>query len=84
MATQTHVLAGLDVVVYINNISIWSDRSYKDHLQKVEEVLKRLANNGLKTNPLKCEWAVEHSNFLGFDISPTYCKPMWNKIDALL
>ena len=38
MAMRTHVLAGLDVAVYIDNISIWSDGSYEDHQRKVEEV----------------------------------------------
>lgn len=37
--TIKHILDGLDVKAYINNLGIWSNRSYEDHLQLVDQVL---------------------------------------------
>ena len=54
-ATMEKILAGLSVVVYIDNIGIWSNGSFSDHLAKVHLVLERLKLSGMKTNPLKCE-----------------------------
>ena len=48
----------LDVEAYIDDCGIWTDESYEDHLKLVDQVLQRLANNGKKYNPLKCDWAV--------------------------
>ena len=50
----------------------------------MNKILKRLVGNGLKTNPLKCEWAVECTNFLGYDMTPTKCKLMKKKVKSLL
>ena len=50
----------------------------------VQKILERLAKNNLKTNPLKCEWAVEETDFLGYIMTPTSCKPMPNKVEALI
>merc|ERR1712113_874648 len=83
-AAIEQILQGLDVVSYLDDIGIWTDGSYEDHLELVAKVLDRLAANGMKTNPLKCEWAVKNSDFLGYDLTPTSCKPMKQKIEALL
>ena len=50
----------------------------------VTKILERLAKNNLKTNPLKCEWAVKKTDFLGYIMTPTSVKPMPNKVKALL
>jgi transposase InsO family protein len=83
-ATMEKILQGLDVVVYIDDIGIWTKDSFGDHLQKVNEVLQRLSDNNLKTNPLKCSWGVEETDFLGHWMTPTACKPMKKKVDALI
>ena len=83
-ATIEKVLAGLGIVVYIDDIGIWTKGSIDEHFAKVCMCLSALANNGLKANPLKCEWAVQNTDFLGYDMTPKHCKPMKNKIDALL
>ena len=62
--TIKHILDGLDVEAYINNLGIWCNGSYEDHLWVVDQVLDQLCKSGLKVNPLKCEWAVQESNFL--------------------
>ena len=50
----------------------------------VTKILERLAKNNLKTNPLKCEWAVKERDFLGYIMTPRSVKPMPNKVKALL
>ena len=64
------IFKGMKVTCYIDDVGFWSNGSYEDHLKVVDEMLRRLAENGLKTNPLKCEWAVENTDFLGFDMTP--------------
>ena len=57
---------------------------FNEHLKLVEKVLQRIAESNLKTNPLKCSWGVKETDFLGYEMTLTSCKPMKKKIDALL
>jgi len=50
----------------------------------VDKILTKLEENGMKCNPLKCEWAVKETDFLGHWMTPTHIKPMKKKIDAIL
>lgn len=77
---RNKILSGLGIVAYIDDIGIWSNGTYEDHFQKVNEVLWQLAAKGLWTNLWKCEWAVENPNCLVFDMSPTHCKSMKKKL----
>ena len=52
-ATIEKVLAGLGIVVYINDIGIWTKGNIDQHFAKVCMCLSALTNNGLKANPLK-------------------------------
>ena len=77
------ILDGLDVEVYIDDVGIFSD-SWEEHMEKVAAVLRRLEDNGCKINPLKCEWAVQETDFLGFWMTPDGVKPWKKKIDGIL
>ena len=78
------ILYNVDVEAYIDDCGIWTNGSFEDHLKLVDTVLQRLAENGMKCNPLKCDWAVQETDFLGFWMTPTSVKPMRNKIEAVL
>ena len=54
------ILKDLDVDVYIDDIGIFS-KDLDSHLALVDEVCRRLEDNGLKVNPSKCEWLVQET-----------------------
>ena len=83
-AAMEDKLDGLELIVYIDHIGYFSDGTCEEQMTHVNKILKQLAVNGMKTNPLKCEWAVENTTFLGYDMTPTECKPMKKKVEALL
>jgi transposase InsO family protein len=78
------IFNNLDVEVYIDDIRFWSNGSFDDHLETVDEILRRLAINGMKCNPLKCAWAVKETDFLGYWMTPSGIKPKQDKIEAVL
>ena len=78
------ILHGLDMDMYIDDCSIFTRGTSDEHLALVDQVLKQLSDNGLKCNPLKCNWMVKETNFLEYWMTPTRVKPMKDKIDAIL
>ena len=82
-ALMEQILEDLDVEVYIDDIAIFS-KDYDEHMTKVNTVLQRLQATGFKINPLKCEWCVAETDFLGYWMTPTGIKPWKKKIDAIL
>ena len=57
-----------EVVVYIDDIA-FSHLEWKDHILMIDEVLGRLLKFGFTVNPLKCEWGVGETDFLGYFLS---------------
>ena len=79
-----HILQGvMDADVYIDDIGCFG-KSWKQHLQVLEQVMTHLQDNSFSVNPRKCEWAVQETDFLGYWLTPNGLKPWRKKIDTIL
>ena len=72
-----------NVEYFIDNIGIFSIDSFSDHLQKLHQVLLRLERHGFIVNPLKCEWAAQSTEYLGFLLTPQGIKPLPHTVQAI-
>ncbi len=58
--------------------------SLKDHLEKLEEVLRRLRDAGLKVNAAKSTFCAFEIEYLGYELTGDGIKPQSNKVQAIL
>ena len=72
------------VRAYIDDLLCISRESFDDHLDKLEEVLKRLRKAGLKVNADKSTFCALEIEYLGYVLSKDGIKPQSNKVQANL
>lgn len=72
------------ICAYIDDLLLLSKGSWTDHLERLEEVLKRLKEKNLKVNPLKSFFGIGEVEYLGYMISREGIKPQPKKVKAIL
>ena len=73
-----HIFRDVDNTdIYTDEIGAFSN-DWKHHIQLIDTILQRLQENGFTINPLKCKWAVQEIDWLGYWLIPTGLKP-WKK-----
>jgi hypothetical protein len=72
------------VQAYLDDLLCISRSSLEDHLEKLEEVLRRLCNAGLKVNAVKSTFCALEIEYLGYILARDGIKPQSNKVQAIL
>lgn len=81
---MSELMSGLDFArVYIDDLLIISKLTYEDHLEKVEQVLTRLLEAGLKVNATKSYFCRDSLEYLGYWITRQGVRPMSKKVKAI-
>ncbi len=78
METLEYVQAYIDDLLYITRGTL------EDHLDKLEEVLRRLHDAGLKVNAAKWFFCTHEIEYLGYMLTRGGIKPQITKVQAVL
>jgi len=64
--TMEQILSDLDdVEIYIDYVGCFS-MNFPDHIHLLDTILHRLQANGFTSNPSKCVWAVQETDWFGY------------------
>ena len=82
---MTQLFVDLSFVhAFIDDVIITSNGTYEDHINKVSQVLDRLATKNLQVNVLKSFWAVDTVEYLGFILMPEGIRPQPKKVEKMM
>ncbi len=83
-AAMENILSDIkDADIYIDDVGAFSN-DWDHHVNLIATILRQLRENGFTINPLKCEWAIKETDWLGYWLTPQGFKPWKQKIDAIL
>ncbi|XP_063954090.1 uncharacterized protein K02A2.6-like [Lytechinus pictus] len=81
--TMDNLLAGIPgVAVYLDDLLV-TGSSEAEHLNNLEQVLKRLKNAGLRLKREKCEFLVKEVKYLGHMVSAEGLQPTEDRVRAI-
>ena len=83
---MSELMQGLEFArAYLDDLLIIStETGFDKHLDKLEQVLDRLSEAGLKINAVKSFFARTNLEYLGYNISREGIRPSQNKVQAIL
>ena len=82
---MTDLMRTLEYVrTYIDDLLIITKSTFDDHLSKLQEVLCRLQNAGLRINSTKSNFALHEIEYLGYILTREGIKPQPEKVQAIL
>jgi hypothetical protein len=82
---MSELMENLEYVrAYLDDLLCISRSSLEDHLSKLEEVLRRLCEAGLKVNANKSTFCALEIEYLGYTLTRDGIKPQSNKVQAIL
>ena len=68
---------------FTDDIGIFTNSSFTQHLTIVHQVLLRLEESCFTVNPLKSVWTVQATDYLDFLLTTEGIKPLPTKIEAI-
>jgi transposase InsO family protein len=81
---MSELMVGLEFArAYIDDLLVISNGNFGDHLDKLEQVLSRLLEAGLKVNVPKSFFGREELEYLGYWITRDGVKPLNKKVEAI-
>ena len=83
-AYMVEMLQGTPSECFMDDMGVWTNVSFKDHMAIIDQILQRFQKNNMKYNPLKWSWAVQETDFLGYWMTPTAIKTRKKRIEAIL
>lgn len=69
-------------LIYLDDVIIFS-RTYEEHLERLREVLQRIADAGLKLAPKKCHFFREQVVYVGHSVSSKGIQPDPDKVACI-
>ena len=72
------------VKAYLDDLLILTNKSFNDHLTKLEMVLARLSTAGMRINASKSKFFAEQVEYLGYWITRKGIQPVQSKVEAIL